>query len=133
MAVIGSFGQLFFKVSQKKVLTFNNLTRTNSVRWAKHEVIGGKPIHEFVGFDSSKVSFTIRFDISPIFGGVPPQKGLDRLKRMMENRMYKTLIIGGEYLGRYVIESIEEERKYHARNGVCLVAVATVNLVEYGK
>lgn len=133
MAVIGSFGKLFFKVSDKKILTFNDLNRTNSVRWAKHEIIGRKPLHEFIGVDSSKVSFSIRFDISPIFGGVPPKKGLDRLKRMMENRMYKTLIIGGEYLGRYVIESIDEERPYHARNGVCLVATAKVTLVEYGK
>ena len=133
MAIIGCFGQLFFKVSERKLLTFNDLNRTNSVRWAKHDIINGVPVHEFVGFDSSKVSFTIRFDVSPMFGGVPPEKGLDRLNRMMENRLYKTLIIGGEYLGRYVIESISEDRKYHAWNGVCMVAIATINLVEYGK
>lgn len=133
MAVIGSLGQLVFKVSSKKMLTFNDLTRTNSARWEKHDVIGGKPVHEFVGFESSKVSLSIRFDISPIFAGVPPQKGLDRLKRMLENKMYKTLVVGGEYLGRYVIESIDEERLRHGPNGVCISAIAKINLVEYGK
>jgi phage protein U len=133
MAVIGSLGQLVFKVSNKKVLTFSDLSRTNSMRWAKHDIIGGKPVHEFVGYESSKVSLSIRFDNSPIFGGVPPKKGLNRLKRMMENKMYKTLIIGGEYMGRYVLESVDEERVHHAPNGVCLVATAKINLVEYGK
>lgn len=129
-SVIGSLGQLPFVCSRSKVLTFTDLSRDNAARWAKHEVIGKKPVLEYIGPDLSTASLTIRFDSTL---GVPPIVGLNRLKRMLENREYKTLIIGGEYLGRYVIESIGEVRKFHTGAGVCQVAIATINLTEYGK
>lgn len=129
-SLIGSIGQLPFVCSSEKVLTFNNLTKEKSVRWAQHDVLGKKPVLEFVGYDLSSVSFSIRLDVSL---GVLPEKGLQRLEKMMENRQYKTLIIGNEYLGRYIIENISETRKYHNGNGVCLVAEATLKLKEWGK
>lgn len=125
---LGSLGELPFVCSMKKVRTFSDLSRELSVRWAKHDLIGQKPVLEFVGEDLNAVSLKMRFDVSL---GIAPKDGLDRLKRMMENKLYKTLIIGGENLGRYVIESISEERKYHAGDGLCLVAEATVNLTEW--
>jgi phage protein U len=127
-SAIGSLGTLPFVCSDKKVLTFSTIQRDNSVRWAKHEVVGRKPMLEYVGEDLSSVSLTIRFDISL---GIKPQDGLDRLKRMLENKLYKTLIIGGEYIGRFVIESISEERKFHTGNGVCQVATANIKLLEW--
>lgn len=128
MPVLGALGQLPFICAYGKVLTFNNLSRDMSVRWASHEVIGKKPVLEYVGEDLMKVSLKIRFDQSL---GVPPAIGLARLKQMLENKKYKTLVIGGEYLGRYVIESISEERKFHTGAGICIVAEATVNLIEW--
>lgn len=125
---LGSLGELPFVCSMNKVRTFSDLSRELSVRWAKHDLIGQKPVLEFVGEDLNAVSLKMRFDVSL---GIAPKDGLDRLKRMMENKLYKTLIIGGENLGRYVIESISEERKYHAGDGLCLVAEATVNLTEW--
>lgn len=129
-SAIGSLGQLPFVCSDSKVFTFSDLTRDTKTRWAKHDIIGKKPVLEFIGHDLSSVSLKIRLDISL---GVPPKKGLDRLNRMRENRLYKTLIIGGEYLGRYVIESIGEVRKFHTGNGVCQVAEATLTLTEWSK
>lgn len=126
--VVGLLGQLPFVCSRDFVLTFNNLSREHSVRWAKHDVINKKPVLEFVGEELSKVSMTIRIDKSL---GVPPTVGLDRLHRMLENKQYKTLIIGGEYLGRYVIESISETRKFHDGAGVCVIAEASISLIEY--
>jgi phage protein U len=111
-----------------KVRTFTGLERGLSVRWAKHDLIGQKPVLEFVGGELNSVSFKMRFDISL---GIAPKDGMDRLRRIMEDKLYKTLIIGGENLGRYVIESITEERRYHAGDGLCLVAEATVSLTEW--
>lgn len=128
MAQIGSLGELPFICSQDKVRTFSELTRSTSVRWAKHDLIGQKPLLEYVGEDLSSVSLKVRFDVSL---GIAPAEGLDRLQRMMQNKLYKTLIVGGENLGRYVIESIEEERKFHAGDGLLLVAEATINLTEW--
>ena len=129
-AVIGSLGQLPFVCSQKKVLTFTELSKENSVRWAQHDVIGKKPVLEYIGPDLATISITIRFDTSL---GVPPILGLNRLLRMLENKKYKTLIIGGEYLGKYVIDSVSEVRKWHNGRGVCQVAIATVQLREFCK
>lgn len=126
--MIGTLGELSFVCSSKKVRTFSALSRSHEARWATHEVIGKKPVVEFVGEGLSKVSLSIRFDATL---GILPKNGLDRLKRMIENRLYKTLIIGGEYLGRYVIESISEERLYHDGKGNCLVAEATIDLLEW--
>lgn len=125
---LGSFGSLPFVCSTRMVRTFSELSRELSVRWAKHDLIGRKPALEYVGGELNSVSFKMRFDVSL---GIAPKDGLDRLKRMMENKLSKTLIIGGENLGRYVIESIGEERRYHAGDGLCLVAEATVNLTEW--
>lgn len=126
--VIGTLGQLPFICSYDFMLTFKDLQRTQTARWARHEVIGQKPVLEFVGQDLMTATLTIRFDASL---GIPPMLGLDLLKRMIENRQYKTLIIGGEYLGRFVIEGITEERMRHTGIGVCTVAEATINLVEW--
>lgn len=128
LGVIGTFGELPFVCSSAAVLTFSDLSRDVSVRWAKHDLIGRKPELEWVGKDLSKVSFKMRFDSSL---NVPPVLGLKRLKKMMENKQYKTLIIGGERLGRFVIESVSEARKFHTGAGVCIVAEATVNLIEW--
>lgn len=125
---LGSLGELPFVCSAKKVRTFSELNRELSVRWAKHDLIWRKPLLEYMGEDLNSVSLKMRFDVSL---GIAPKDGLDRLKRMMANKLYKTLIIGGENLGRYVIESISEERRYHAGDGLCLVAEATVNLTEW--
>lgn len=125
---VGSLGELPFVCSQDKVRTFKDLTRDLGARWAKHEVIGKKPVLEYVGPELMSASLTIRFDLSL---GISPEEGLDRLKRMLENKLYKTLIVGEETLGRFVIESISEERKFHARDGLCIVAEATINLTEW--
>lgn len=126
--VLGAYGSLPFVCAYGKVLTFHDLTREHAVRWAKHEVIGAKPVLEYVGDDLMKVSLKIRFDSSL---SVPPLIGLDHLRKMLENKMSKTLVIGGEYLGRFVIESISEDRKYFTGAGVCIVAEATLQLIEY--
>lgn len=126
--VLGMLGSLPFVTAYGKVLTFTDLSRDNSVRWAKHDVIGKKPVLEFVGYELSTVSLKIRFDMSL---GIPPAVCLNHLKKMLNNGLHKTLVIGGEYLGRYVIESVSEERKYHTGAGVCVVAEATLNLKEW--
>lgn len=129
-SVIGSIGKLPFVCSRNQVLTFSDLSRENSGRWAKHEVIGKKPLLEYIGPDLSKISLTIRFDTSL---GVPPLIGLKILNQMLKQRRYYTMIIGGEHYGRFVLKNVSETRKFFTGAGVCLVAIATIELEEYGK
>lgn len=125
--VIGTLGTLPFICAYQKVLTFTDLSRDLSARWAKHEVIGKKPVLEYVGPDLASISLKIRFDQSL---GAPPLVGLKLLKKMLEDKKSKILVIGGEYLGKFVIESISEERRFHTGAGLCIVAEASINLTE---
>lgn len=126
--IMGALGSLPFVCAFGKVLTYNDVSRDLSVRWAQHDVIGQKPVLEYVGDDLARVSLTIRFDSNL---GVPPLIGLNHLQRMLENKEVKTLVLGGEYLGRFVIESVSEDRKFHSGAGICIIAEATVNLIEW--
>lgn len=128
LGVIGTLGELPFICSHGKVLTFSGLSRDLSVRWAQHDVIGKKPVLEWIGEELANVTLTIRFDVSL---GSPPKEGLLGLKNMMTSRKDHMLIVGGDFLGRYVIESISEERKFHTGAGECQVAEATIALKEW--
>lgn len=129
-AVIGSLGQLPFLCSRKQVLTFTDLSEENAVRWAKHEVIGKKPVLEYIGPDLKIITLTIRLDAAL---GAPPLVYLNRLERMMLNGKYKTFIVGGEYIGRFVIKNMSKARKFFTGAGICQVALVTIELEEYGK
>lgn len=126
--IMGALGSLPFVCAFGKVLTYHDVSRDLSVRWAQHDVIGQKPVLEYVGDDLARVSLSIRFDSNL---GVPPLIGLNHLQRMLENKEVKTLVLGGEYLGRFVIESVSEDRRFHSGAGICIIAEATVNLIEW--
>ena len=125
--VVGVFGNVPFVCSHGKVLTFSKLTRERKTRWARHEVIGKKPALEWIGEDLNSVSLDIRFDMNL---GTPPIVCLKALEKMQGSKEPHILLIGGEMLGRYVIESVSENRKFHSGAGVCVVAEVTIGLTE---
>ena len=126
--VVGVLGKVPFVCSHGMVLTFSKLTRERKTRWARHEVIGKKPTLEWVGEDLNSVSLDIRFDMNL---GTPPIVCLKVLEKMQASKEPHILLIGGEMLGRYVIESVSENRKFHSGAGVCMVAEVTIGLTEY--
>ena len=128
--MLGRYGTLKFVCSSNTVRTFSGLSRSRDIRYAQHDVIGKMPMLEFVGYGLFKAQFTMRFDLSL---GVSPIASLTRLHAMMDNRMYKWLEIGGEFMGRYVIEGIEETHKHYAGDGTLIVAEVTVNLIEWSR
>lgn len=127
MPVIGTFGEVTFVCAFDKVFTFSDLTRNRSVRWAKHDVIGAKPVLEYLGPELDKVSLKIRFDSTL---NMPPAVGLVGLKKLTDGHEAHTLMIGGEYVGRFVIDSVNETRRHHTGAGICIVAEATIELTE---
>ena len=127
MPVIGTFGMVPFVCAFDKVFTFKDLTRSRSVRWAKHDVIGAKPVLEYIGPELDKVSLKVRFDSTL---NMPPMVGLLGLKKLTDGHEAHALTIGGEYVGRFVIESVSESRRFHTGAGICLVAEATIELTE---
>ena len=78
MAQIGNLGKLItFEVSSKKVLTFNGMQRNVSGRWAQHDIIGSKPVSEFLGPGQQKVTLPI---FITVMHGVKPRKTLEKLE-----------------------------------------------------
>jgi phage protein U len=128
--VIGMFGALPFYCSQEYILTFKDMARSSKMRFAKHDVIGKKPVLEKIGEDLRTVSFSMRLDSSLL--RMPVAAAILLYTKLLEQGEAQTLIIGGEIMGKYVIESIEENRKFFTGLGVCIGAELTFSLMEAG-
>lgn len=129
--VIGMFGLLPFYCSRDAVLTFKDLARTSKMRFAKHDVIGKKPVLEKIGEDLRTVSFSMKLD-SALMKNVPVAAAILIYDKLRSEGKAQTLVIGGEIMGDYVIESIEENRKFFTGAGICIGAELTFSLVEAG-
>lgn len=123
----GLFGKVPFVSSSAVVYTFKDLSVSRSARWATHEIIGKKPKLEYIGPGLTEVSFNIQLNSSL---GTPPLVALIMLKKMLEKKQPERLLIGPDYLGKFVIESIGEERKYHNNFGICVSAEVSITLKE---
>lgn len=127
MGVIGTLGTVPFMCADGFVMTFHAMTRTMSERFAEHQVIGGTPVLEWVGRELHTVRMNIRLDSSL---GVSPSLVVKMLKTMMESASPRVLIIGGEYLGKFVIESIHEDRRRFTGIGICQVSEIGLEMKE---
>lgn len=125
--VTGLFGVIPFITSEAACLTFKDLKVERSTRWATHDVIGKKPVTEYIGPGLTEVSFNIQLNSML---GTPPLAALIQLKKMLEKKQAERLLIGPDYLGKFVIESIGEERKYHNNFGICVSAEVSITLKE---
>lgn len=126
-SAVGLFGKLPFLCSSAVTFTFKDLSVSRSVRWATHEIIGKKPVLEYIGPGLTEVSFNIQLNSSL---GTPPLVALILLKKMLEKKQPERLLIGSDYLGKFVIESIGETRKHHNNFGICVSAEVSLTLKE---
>ena len=126
-SAVGIFGKLPFLCSSAVTFTFKDLSVSRSARWATHEIIGKKPKLEYIGPGLTEVSFNIQLNSSL---GTPPLVALIMLKKMLEKKQPERLLIGPDYLGKFVIESISEGRKYHNNFGICVSAEVGITLKE---
>ena len=47
--MIGTFGNIVFETTDKKILTFSNFSRQVSGRWKSTDTLRGKPVKEYLG------------------------------------------------------------------------------------
>lgn len=127
--VTGLFGNIPFVTSSAVCLTFKDLKVERSTRWATHEVIGKKPVVEYVGPGLASVSFTIQLNS---LLGMPPIAVLKGVQMLMEKKEAQRLLIGPDYLGKFVIESVSEDRKEHTNLGIPVSGSVTITLKEVG-
>lgn len=126
--MLGTYGDVTFEVSSERVRTWTDFKRQGKARWASHELVQEKPVLQFVGPDIEEITFSIRFDVSL---GLNPRSELEKLRKLRDDGEPQTLTINGKGLGKYALESLAEEHRYHDNKGSILAAVVSVTLKEY--
>ena len=126
-SALGLLGTIPFVCSASLALTFKDLQVERTDRWATHEVIGQKPKLEYIGPQLLQVTFSMQLAAAL---GLSPPIALKALQKVMETHEPQRLLIGSDYLGRFVIESLSESRKHHNNYGQCVFCEVSVTLRE---
>ena len=128
--MIGTLGPVTFKVSEKQIRTFDNFSRSNSARWAVHDIHLQHPKTEFLGEGQDSISFTMHFDVRY---GMVPRREVAVLLRMCRDGQAETLIVGNSAVGvhKWYIESVKENWLRVDNRGKVLVGSADVTLKAY--
>ena len=129
--MIGTLGRnIIFEVSDDHALTFRNMTREVSGRWADHDVMGGKPKPEFLGAANQTVTLEIILSASL---GVRPRTVMEAVEAMVESGTAEYLVIGNKPVGKNpfrLMSSSEAWNKVYSR-GELASATLTISLEEY--
>ena len=128
--IIGYLGDIVFTTSKSLVRTIDGFGRSGSGRWAAHEVIGDKPLLEFLGAGLEEISFEMLFNSSL---GVDPETELAALRELRDSGEAVPLVLNGTMVtdNYWVVESLSETVLYWARGGSVQVARVSVTLREY--
>lgn len=129
---IGSLGKVVFETSEKKIRTFFDLKRSASARIGTHDLIGKKPILEFVGPGLEQISMNVRLDVSL---GLNPADELKVLREMRDKGEIVKFILNGEPVTEnyWLIEQISEDHKQIDNKGRLLIADLSITMKEYVK
>lgn len=130
--MIGVLGTIRFEVSDKRIRTFTDFSRTISGRWTAHEVLGKKPKSQYLGPALDQVTFSMSFNAR---WGVRPDQELYRLYELVRLGKAVPLILGGKIYGSglWVVKSVEQHLDQVDNKGRVLRASANVSLEEYVK
>ena len=127
---VGSMGDIPFVVTYGKIRTFSDYGRSGSGRWAKHDLIGRKPVMEFLGPDVEKVSMKIQLRTDH---GINPESELGRLRKMRDTGAVFPFILGGAPVSDnyWLLEDIGENVSYWRAGGKILSVSVDSTLAEY--
>ena len=128
---VGKWGKdIVFSVSDRKVQTFKDMTRTVGSQWATHSRIGRKDQAEYLRPTLQKITFTM--ELNALYG-VNPRTMLNKLANLAERGTVNTLVIGGKRVGsyRWRITDISEEWETIYNGGELARAKVNVTMQEY--
>ena len=127
---VGSMGDIPFVVTYGKIRTFSDYGRSGSGRWAKHDLIGRKPVMEFLGPDVEKVSMKTQLRTDH---GINPESELGRLRKMRDTGAVFPFILGGAPVSDnyWLLEDIGENVSYWRAGGKILSVSVDITLTEY--
>lgn len=100
LAILGDF------IFNLKSAPFDSRSRDSAWRWARHERVGARPVHQFAGAGDD--TLTLSGALAPEVTGGPST--LRRLRAMADDGVGYRLVDGrGFYWGEWVIEGLQEQ------------------------
>lgn len=127
---IGTFGAVVFETSTDLVRTFKDMTRDTNVRLANHDIIGKKPVIEWIGPGTDTIKFSMQFNS---ILGVEPSDEEKKLRDMAQTGKVAHIIVGGEPISDYkfIIESISSSGRIYDRDGNLIKSMVDITVKEY--
>lgn len=128
--MIGYYGYIIFETSDSRILNFSNFKKDIKGRWGKHDLIGKKPISEFIGPDLDSISFTINLNAN---NGVKPRDEMERWNNCVSIGLADVLVIGGKPVGenKWSVQSVSEVWNAVFNQGELFSGSIDVTLQEY--
>ena len=128
--MIGSYGDIVFEVSDKKVKTFRDFQIQRSAKYSEHAIHGGKALLEFTGLSPASLSINIRL---AAWLGLNPKEELNMLHEVLNNHIVMPFILDGEPQGDnlWVLESIDETHEIIDNHGTSIAVEVSLKLKEY--
>lgn len=127
---IGTFGNVVFETSNDLVRTFKDMTRDTNARLASHDIIGKKPVIEWIGPGTDTIKFSMQFNS---ILGVEPKDEEKKLRDMAQTGKVAHIIVGGEPISDYkfIIESISSSGRIYDRDGNLIKSMVDITVKEY--
>lgn len=127
---IGYLGDIVFLVSEKEILTFENLRVESSSRWAEYPVQGDKSFTEFKGPNTKNCTLNITFDAQY---GVTPVLMYEKIHNYCEDGTPISLVVGGRRIGapKHVVKSVSSSFDIVLQHGEVLKLTTNITLMEY--
>ena len=115
--MVGSFGDVVFEISDKKVFSINNeINRAYKSKISEHTAIFGPGMIRHQGRELTELSFGISL-VASLIPDTTPSEQLDKIKTMWEFGEYDYLTLGGQTFGAFpfLIIDISEKNSYFNR------------------
>lgn len=128
--MIGCFSDIVFEVSDEKIYTFGNFKLNASARYNSHEIIGEKPVTEYVGPNLKSISLTINLNGNY---GVSPIDEMYKWIDLAETGEADYLVIGRDVMGddKWVVKSVSETWDTFFNEGELFAGKIDVTFEEY--
>lgn len=128
---VGKWGKnIKFFVESEKQLSFTNMKRSASARWATHNIVGKRPKTEFLGPDMDEIKLDVILDIEM---GIRPRYQMKKFRIACKKGEVHYLYIGGKKVcaRKMAITSVSEAWERIWQNGLLVKAVVSVTFSEY--
>lgn len=127
---IGTFGTIIFLTTTDLVRTFKNMTRDTNVRLASHDIIGKKPVIEWIGPGTDTIKFSMQFNS---ILGVDPKDEEKELREMAQTGKVAHIIVNGKPISDYkfIIESISSSERCFDSFGKLIKSTVDITVKEY--